>query len=44
MKNEVAYGYEVCLTAHRERNRALRFIAAKPPLHIGEANASFFIF
>ena len=43
MKNEVAVGYEVLLRNTKNEKCALCFMAAKPSLHIGEANAPFFI-
>jgi hypothetical protein len=43
MKNEVAVGYEVLLRNMKKEKCALCFMTAKPSLHIGEANAPFFI-
>jgi len=43
MKNEVAYGYEACLWHIKIQNALCFTQGVSLVLHIGEANASFFI-
>ena len=43
MKNEVACGYEVCLRHIKSEGTRFASYERQRVLHIGEANASFFI-